>query len=163
MKFEDIQSTLRAAVGADSSKRAEVVELLLGELLNGFAGFHPRATDGFIPLREEITAETYFAVGVLYLIDDQSRHPASLDLVFAGDADLKSGRVQIGLRSGSELSPKLENLLMAYPRETAARAEWAHRLEYRDGEWRVAGSNAETHEGAAEQRVAPDGALRAPE
>ena len=136
MSLDWIESSVREAVTGDPLRLAETIEALIAALLSRLVGFPPRATDGFIPIREEITATSYFAVGEVFMIEDQSSHPVWLDLSFGG-AGMGPGTVHFGVRSVNEVSSKLETALLAYPRETAAQMDWTHEFERRPGSWVV--------------------------
>src|SRR5262245_32968973 len=91
----DSQQLLEGLKG-DDRERADALEALLSDLLV-LAGLSPRASDGLVILREDVTVRSYWAVGTLYLIEDQSAHPVRIELVLGGDHAIASGSVKIGI------------------------------------------------------------------
>jgi hypothetical protein len=144
VKLDAMESAVQHAVTTESPGRAEAVEGLVAALLSGGLGLAPRATDGFVPLREEIGAARYFAVGMVYMIEDQSTRAVWLDLVLT-ESGIASGTVRVGVDSVGQWrggGQKLENDLLAYPHETVAMLEWACAFERRSGGWMLRGAAA---------------------
>jgi hypothetical protein len=132
------------------------LETLLSELFTEHFALRSRATDGYVVLREEARATSYFSVGKLWMVDDQSSHPVSLKLTFDTSGRLTSGILHFGFRSFDglkELSPKDENTLLAFPREATSDFEWAYVLESHSGRWRVQRVAERAHE--PDERRAP--------
>ena len=126
VNVHSIEQRLWETLATESPAFCEAVDSLLGALLASTAEFSHRSTDGFIPLREEVSASGYRAVGKVYMIKDQSAQPVAIELSFAPDAEsVASGTVRLGVK-GKALDHKLENGLLAFPRETAARLDWAY-------------------------------------
>jgi hypothetical protein len=134
VRLDELESAVRDAVAKDSPRRAEAVDSLIAGLLAGLLGFASRATDGFVALREELAATSYFGVGKVIFIRDQSVHPVWLDLGFPGEHGVV-GTVQVSLHGDEALTPRLEGALFAYPRETVHALEWAHVFERRPEGW----------------------------
>lgn len=140
MKAQHNASAIQQILSGDPSGRAEAIESLLAQLLAEHLGRRSRATDGYVALREESSVITYFSVGKLWMVDDQSSHPVSLRLKFDAEGGLRSGVIYFGFRSKhglQELSPKDENVLSAFPEEATSRFDWAYVLEYDSGKWRI--------------------------
>ena len=133
-----LETAIWETLSGDSSRRAQAVEELLAGLLADHFGLPARATDGYVPLREEADAASYFSVGKLWMIGDQSSHPVSLQLTFDPSGNLTSGVLRLGLesfRGRKQLSAKDENILLAFPREATLDFEWAYVLEKHSGAW----------------------------
>jgi len=143
LNLDVVESAVQDAVTTESQSRAEAIDGLIAALLSAALGFTPRSTDGFVPLLEEIGIRRYFAVGKIFMIDDQSIHPVSLDLVFAFGAGIAAGTVRIGVTSGEAQFNRIENALLAYPHETAESIEWACTFDRRPDGWVSVGSLAE--------------------
>lgn len=138
MRDRALESAMARALSADPTDRSDAIERLLAALLAEHLGWSPRASDGYAALREEIAEGSYFSVGKLWMIEDQSTHPVSLRLTFDRTGRLTSGIVHFGLGSRGRiepLTPRRENLLLAYPHESTERFEWAHVFENRSGSW----------------------------
>ncbi len=125
--LDAIEAGVRDSAAGDSPDRATALEALIAALLAS-AGFSPGATDGFVPLREEPGGNTYFGVGKLYMIEDQSWQPVCIELAFAPAGPVR-GTVRYGVPLREHKGPRLENALLAYPRETATTLQWTHVFE----------------------------------
>jgi hypothetical protein len=137
--LDAIERIAREAVVSGAPERSEALEALVSTLIADIGGFGRRATDGLVLLREELSETSYFAVGLVYLIKDQSRQPVGIDLIFTpgGDA-IASGRLRFG-RTSTDDAPvsegNLEKALTAYPREAASALDWAYVLERSSNGW----------------------------
>jgi hypothetical protein len=138
-------SELLARLADPAADRRASLDTFLSLLLAECLGWSGRATDGFLILREEVAPGAYFAVGTLYLIDDQSRQPVVAELRWSAEAvSLERGVVRVGMAAASKSKygtyDKVENALLAWPHETARDLPWEHSLEWVNGEWRCAQS-----------------------
>jgi hypothetical protein len=139
--LDTIERAAHEAVVTGAAGYVDRLEALVAALLASAAGFGPRATDGLVLLRDELTDVRYFAVGRVHLIDDQSRQPICIELIFApGREAIASGTVRFGRTAMTGAEPrtdKLEKALMAYPRETVAALNWAYVFERSSSRWRL--------------------------
>lgn len=141
--LDQLEARLLASLAADEAARAEALDALLGALLAEFEGLSPRSTDGVIILREDLGAARYFAVGIVFMIEDQSRHPVAIELTRASAAGgVESGRVRLGVapaaRGWQQRIGRVENALLASPREAAEDLAWAIVFDRDAAGWRRA-------------------------
>jgi hypothetical protein len=139
--LDAIERAAHEAVVAGAPGYADTLEALVAALLKGAAGFAPRATDGLLVLREERSETGYFAVGMVSLIEDQSREPVCVDLIFTpGGQAIASGTVRFGRAVGGNsrlTEDRLANALTAYPRETAQDLDWRFVFERSSRGWNL--------------------------
>jgi hypothetical protein len=137
--LDAIERTAVQAVLARAPDYGETLEALVAALIASSRGYTHRATDGLVILREELSETSYFAVGMVHLIEDQSRQPVAIELLFARGRDrLLSGAVRFGHAVTGERAlreDKLENALIAYPRDAAAGLTWAFVFERSSNGW----------------------------
>ena len=60
MNLDAIETAVREAVTMESPTRADALEALVAALLASTGAFSPHATDGLVPLREEVGVGSYF-------------------------------------------------------------------------------------------------------
>jgi hypothetical protein len=125
---------------AGAPEHADALEALVAALRAAAAGVVGRATDGLVVLREERPETGYFAVGMVYLIGDQSREPVCFDLIFTRDGKaIASGTVRFGraeVDSPRSREDRLVNALTATPRETVRELHWRCIFERSSRGWR---------------------------
>jgi hypothetical protein len=129
--LEAIERSAREAVVSGAPERAETLEALVSTLIADTGSYGHRATDGLVLLREDLSETSYFAVGMVYLIGDQSRQPVGIDLIFTrGRDEIASGTLRFGrLGDPPVTEDKLEKALTAHPREAASTLDWAYVFE----------------------------------
>ncbi len=157
MKFDATEGAACHAVLTRSADQAASLEALLAALLDAAAGRGPRATDGLVLLREQLTDTSYFAVGRVYLIEDQTAEPVCIDLAFDARVErIASGSVRFGCSAQGHQSrkgEKLENRLLAYPRETAADLDWMYVFERSANGWHLKSGPQYKQDAADEPRL----------
>jgi hypothetical protein len=128
-------------------ERGERLDALLGALLVELCGLVGHPTDGFLVQREELRTDSYFATGTLFLIEDQSRHPVCLQLLWSSPASVEQGSwIRAGVAAGSRYASKayerLEALLLASPHEVASELEWACVFRRGGEDWQLEGASS---------------------
>lgn len=122
-----------AGEALEPRERGEAVEALVGALLTALAGWPARATDGFVPLREEASESGYFAAGKMFLIEDQRSVPAVVELRFDAEGRVVAGAVKVEVEPAGR--GRVEARLFAHPHEMAEALPWVHRFERGAGGW----------------------------
>jgi hypothetical protein len=143
MTWPELSSVLTATAKGSSEQRAATLERLLDQLLTSMAGLSPRATDGLILVREEVSSGAFFAVGKVFMIADQTPEPVSFAFTFAGASLVSTGLVNFGLADGQlprgiNSRARLESALMAYPHEAAQEVPWAYKFQAKGSSWVLA-------------------------
>jgi len=137
---EQLEPRLLSSLTGEPAARGEALDVLLGALLAEFAGLSPRCTDGVVILREDLGAASYFAVGTVFMIEDQARQPVAIELAMAsGGGAVQSGRIRFGIArdagGGQQRYGRVEKALLASPHETAASLAWATLFERDASGW----------------------------
>jgi hypothetical protein len=144
---DQLEPAVLASVAGDSTTRGEVLDALVAALLAKFKGHAPRSTDGVVIMREELGATSYFAVGTLFMIADQSRLPVAIEIAWApGGGRIETARVRVGIAADASRQRsygRLESALLAYPREAAAEVAWANVFERDARGWREGSTPSE--------------------